>query len=71
MVCCEHIVNNVDLKWTLPDCSGKATLEGIRLTPGMVQLVTVSPIEWGTSIFYRDLKYRNELLLSTWKVYVE
>lgn len=45
--CCEHIVTNIDLKWELPDCSGKATLQGIRLTAPMVQLVTVSPIHWG------------------------
>lgn len=45
--CCEHIVTNVDLKWILPESSGKATLHGITLTQAMVQLVTVSPIQWG------------------------
>lgn len=50
--CCDHIVSNVDLKWELPDCSGKATLQGIQLTPSMVQLVTVSPIHWGVSFYY-------------------
>ncbi|ODN02451.1 Trafficking protein particle complex subunit 9 [Orchesella cincta] len=48
--CCEHIVTNVDLKWVLPECSGKATLQGIRLTAPMVQLVTVSPIHWEITI---------------------
>jgi len=47
VACYQHIVKDVDVKWILPDCSGKATLEGIRLTPEMVQLATVSPIEWG------------------------
>jgi len=40
----------VDVKWILPDCSGKATLDGIRLTPEMIQLATVSPIEWEIAI---------------------
>jgi len=48
--CSQHIVNNTEIKWILPDCSGKATLEGIRLTPEMVQLAIVSPIQWEITI---------------------
>ncbi|CAG7822209.1 unnamed protein product [Allacma fusca] len=48
--CCQHIVSNVDLEWVLPETSGKATLQGIRLTPAMIQLVTVSPIQWEISV---------------------
>lgn len=48
-VCSEHIAENVNLKWCLPglDCSGVASLRGISLSPTMLDLVTVPPLQWG------------------------
>jgi hypothetical protein len=48
-LCSEHIANLVNLKWSLPaiECEGVASLKGISLSPSMVDLVTVSPLEWG------------------------
>lgn len=48
-VCSEHIAENVNLKWSLPglDCSGVASLRGISLSPTMLDLVTVPPLQWG------------------------
>lgn len=48
-LCSEHIAGLVNLKWSLPaiDTSGVASLKGISLSPSMVDLVTVSPLEWG------------------------
>lgn len=46
--CCEHIWNNVELKWQLlaTENKGKASLEGITLTPSMLDIVRMSPILW-------------------------
>lgn len=48
-VCSEHIAENVNLKWSLPglDCNGVASLRGISLSPTMLDLVTVPPLQWG------------------------
>lgn len=48
-LCSEHIANLVNLKWSLPaiESEGVASLKGISLSPSMVDLVTVSPLEWG------------------------
>ncbi|XP_053674942.1 protein brunelleschi [Anopheles nili] len=47
-VCSEHISEHVNLKWSLPaiDCNGLASLRGITLSPAMLDLVTVPPLEW-------------------------
>ncbi|ETN60672.1 NIK and IKK{beta} binding protein [Anopheles darlingi] len=51
-VCSEHITENVNLKWSLPaiDCSGTASLRGITLSPTMLDLVTVPPLEWEVKV---------------------
>lgn len=48
-LCSEHIASLVNLKWSLPaiETDGVASLKGISLSPSMVDLVTVSPLEWG------------------------
>ncbi|XP_058454101.1 protein brunelleschi [Malaya genurostris] len=51
-VCSEHISENVSLKWSLPglDCSGVASLRGITLSPTMLDLVTVPPLQWEVKV---------------------
>uniref|UniRef100_A0A182RGD0 NIK and IKK(beta) binding protein n=1 Tax=Anopheles funestus TaxID=62324 RepID=A0A182RGD0_ANOFN len=51
-VCSEHISENVNLKWCLPaiDCHGMASLRGITLSPTMLDLVTVPPLEWEVKV---------------------
>ncbi|XP_018334201.1 protein brunelleschi [Agrilus planipennis] len=47
-ICSEHIANLVDLSWHLmsTDTRGKASLKGITLTPNMLDIVRMSPIQW-------------------------
>lgn len=48
-LCSEHIAELVNLKYHLAttETSGCATLRGISLSSTMLDLVTVSPIQWG------------------------
>jgi trafficking protein particle complex subunit 9 len=48
-VCSDHISSLVNLKWTLPatETEGVAKLRGISLSPTMLDLVTVAPLQWG------------------------
>ena len=48
-LCAEHIANLVDLKYHLAstETHGVASLRGISLSSTMLDLVTVSPIQWG------------------------
>lgn len=49
-VCSNHIAELVKLKWTLngTENHGCASLKGISLSPTMLDLVTVAPLQWGT-----------------------
>jgi hypothetical protein len=48
-LCSEHIANLVNLKYHLAttETEGVATLRGMSLSSTMLDLVTVSPIQWG------------------------
>ena len=48
-VCSGHIADLVQLKWTLTGTENKgiASLKGISLSPAMMDLVTVAPLQWG------------------------
>lgn len=48
-ICSDHIASLVDLKWTLPanGTCGKAFLKGISLTNDMLDIVKMSPLQWG------------------------
>lgn len=48
-ICAEHIASLVDLRWQLlgTESTGKATLSGITLTQDMLDLVRMSPLQWG------------------------
>lgn len=66
-VCSEHIAENVNLKWSLPalDCNGIASLKGITLAPTMLDLVTVSPLQWGKIFACNHLIEWNQFHLFT------
>lgn len=51
--CSDHIADQVNLKWTLigTETTGVATLKGISLSPTMLDLVTVAPLQWGKSLY--------------------
>lgn len=51
--CAEHIASLVDLKWQLlgTDLTGKASLTGISFTQDMLDLVRMSPLEWGNLLY--------------------
>lgn len=48
-ICAEHIAGLVDLKWQLlgTDATGKAGIAGISFTQDMLDLVRMSPLQWG------------------------
>lgn len=49
-ICSEHITDLVDLRWSLlaTDSKGVASLKGINLTASMLDIVRMSPLDWGT-----------------------
>lgn len=51
-ICAEHIASLVDLRWQLlgTESTGKATLSGITLTQDMLDLVRMSPLQWGAYV---------------------
>lgn len=57
-ICSDHIASLVDLKWTLigNGASGKASLKGISLTNDMLEIVKMSPLQWG--MFFMDYQYK-------------
>lgn len=48
-VCSSHVAELVSLQWTLggTENTGTASLRGISLSPAMMDLVTVAPLQWG------------------------
>lgn len=47
-LCSEHVAERVNINWLLTgtDIQGVASLRGIVLTPVMIDLTTVSPLQW-------------------------
>lgn len=47
-LCAEHIADQVQLSWTLAgtETQGVCSLRGITLSPGMMGLITVAPLQW-------------------------
>lgn len=57
LMCSEHITSNTDLRWHLlqSGVSGRATVKGITLSQTMIDIVRMSPLNWGectTSLIY-------------------
>lgn len=48
-ICSEHITELVDLRWHLStsETRGIASLKGINLTTRMLDIVKMSPLDWG------------------------
>lgn len=48
-ICSEHITELVELRWHLSttDTRGVASLKGINLTTRMLDIVKMSPLDWG------------------------
>lgn len=48
-ICSEHITELVDLHWHLSttNTKGIASLQGINLTSRMLDIVKMSPLDWG------------------------
>lgn len=57
--CSEHISQQVDLRWHLlhNDITGKASVKGITLSQGMMDIVRMSPLNWGLFIYISHLLY--------------
>ncbi|XP_062549215.1 protein brunelleschi [Armigeres subalbatus] len=66
-ICSEHIAENVNLKWSLPglDCNGLASLRGISLSPTMLDLVTVPPLQWEVKIDNQQVAPQSEVTCVT------
>lgn len=70
-LCSEHIANQVNLKWQLPatELHGVATLRGISLSPTMIDLVTVAPLQWGKFNYTKNyLRVLNWEIISDVKI---
>lgn len=60
-ICSEHIAALAEIKWTLPasGTTGKPSLKGISLTSDMLDIVRMSPLQWGKRLsifFYGECK---------------
>ncbi|KAB0793804.1 hypothetical protein PPYR_13424 [Photinus pyralis] len=62
-ICSDHIANLVDLRWHLLSLNtkGKASLKGITLTPNMLDIVRMSPLNWEVSVNGDSLKPQEEI----------
>uniref|UniRef100_A0A1L8DWH3 Putative targeting complex trapp subunit n=1 Tax=Nyssomyia neivai TaxID=330878 RepID=A0A1L8DWH3_9DIPT len=51
-ICSCHIADQVNLRWSLAgmETKGLASLKGITLSPAMLDLVTVAPLQWEISV---------------------
>lgn len=69
-ICSEHIANLVDLRWHLlaTETRGKATLKGITLTPTMLDIVRMSPLQWGKLLLLSILLLSHRALQDTVKL---
>lgn len=48
-MCSEHLTKNVDLQWHLlqSNITGRASVKGITLSQTMMDIVRMSPLNWG------------------------
>lgn len=68
LTCSNHISGLVDLRWSLVsgERCGKASLHGITLSLGMLDIVRMSPINWGKSLlffYYNFLMQKRDILI--------
>ncbi|XP_036344710.1 protein brunelleschi-like isoform X1 [Rhagoletis pomonella] len=63
-LCSEHIAERVKISWLLTgtDIQGIASLHGIVLTPAMIDLTTVSPLQWTVSFQNTPVQPQSEIV---------
>ncbi|XP_011210038.2 protein brunelleschi [Bactrocera dorsalis] len=63
-LCSEHIAERVKISWLLAgtDIQGIASLHGIVLTSAMIDLTTVSPLEWTVSFQNTPVQPQSEIV---------
>ncbi|XP_037823203.1 protein brunelleschi [Lucilia sericata] len=63
-LCSKHIAERVNINWSLTgtDIQGIASLKGIILTPTMIDLCTVSPLQWNISFKNQPVQPQSEVI---------
>ncbi|XP_011292193.2 protein brunelleschi [Musca domestica] len=63
-LCSKHIAERVKIKWSLTgtDIQGIASLKGIVLTQAMIDLCTVSPLQWNISFKNQPVQPQSEVV---------
>nr|XP_018912061.1 PREDICTED: protein brunelleschi [Bemisia tabaci]XP_018912062.1 PREDICTED: protein brunelleschi [Bemisia tabaci]XP_018912063.1 PREDICTED: protein brunelleschi [Bemisia tabaci] len=62
--CNEHVTSHVLLEWNVPTAlrKGMASLNGIILSPEMLDIVRTSPIDWKVTVNSKSLKPQSEFI---------
>ncbi|KDR24045.1 NIK- and IKBKB-binding protein-like protein [Zootermopsis nevadensis] len=62
-ICSEHVAASVDLRWHILSTGtrGRVSLKGITLTPEMLDLVRMSPLQWEVTLNSQPVKPQEEL----------
>ncbi|XP_055858949.1 protein brunelleschi [Episyrphus balteatus] len=63
-LCSDHIAERVNISWLLTgtEIQGIASLKGITLTPAMIDLTTVAPLEWTVAIQNTPVEPQSEVV---------
>ncbi|XP_065355679.1 protein brunelleschi [Calliphora vicina] len=63
-LCSKHIAERVNINWSLTgtDIQGIASLKGIVLTPTMIDLCTVSPLQWNILFKSQPVQPQSEVI---------
>ncbi|GAB0091455.1 Protein brunelleschi [Sergentomyia squamirostris] len=66
-ICSGHIADRVNLRWSLmgTETKGLASLKGITLSPAMLDLVTVAPLQWEISVDQETVNSQAEITKTT------
>lgn len=53
-LCSDHIASQVDLYWKFssPNREGHAKVNGLTLSTNMLDIVRISPINWGINLLF-------------------
>ncbi|CAD7080031.1 unnamed protein product [Hermetia illucens] len=66
-LCSEHIAERVKLNWTLTgtETKGIASLKGITLSPAMIDLITVAPLQWAVTFDNKLVQPQSEIVYTS------
>ncbi|XP_066993209.1 protein brunelleschi [Anabrus simplex] len=66
-ICSDHIASLVDLRWRIvsSDTRGRVSLRGITLTPEMLDIVRMSPVQWEVTLNSQPIKTQEDLSCKT------